>query len=268
MVTRLSSQIVDLDALTTEERRLLLEKLYPTHCRVFAGDEWSDFEARVIKPAAFRTRLLILKDKASHQPVGYTGVYFFKVDFKGESRTVVSTPMVIEREHRGSASFAKWIAQEGLSYKVAHPFEKLYIANCIVHPSSYIFMSRGMGRVYPHWELSTSSDTVEFMGLIADTFGYPPVDPKDPLIRLYPDSVDDSEEEKERWEQSQRPEVAFFRERNPGYASGHGLMVAGPLDFINSLRSLLRIGSHQMKIVWRKMTKEKPKKRTPGAAAS
>lgn len=69
---------------------------------------------------------------------------------------------------------------------------------------------------------------------MADLYDVRPVDPGDPLIR---DVGWSTRQARAFWEKAKDPDIVYFRERNPGYPQGHGLLVLVPITFGNLLKS-------------------------------
>ena len=75
------------------------------------------------------------------------------------------------------------------------------------------------------------------MRKLADAFAVPAVDPDDPFIRRIGWKT---RQERPFWSRTTLRPVVFFRERNPGYHDGHGLLTLVPLSLRNVLLAFLR----------------------------
>lgn len=79
---------------------------------------------------------------------------------------------------------------------------------------------------------------------LADSFGVPPVDSSDVMIRRVGWTTRYS---KPYWEQTEDLDVEYFRERNPGYRHGQGLVVLVPITVGNLARAMLLYAFTQLR---------------------
>src|SRR5690606_24847827 len=167
-------------------------------------------------------RVQVIEDQ-SGRTIGMAWFRVHETEFRGRPIAVVRVALAVERAHRGGAPFGGFLAGELLKYRVANPRRDIYGFDLVVHPTSYITVTRLLGEWWPHPERETPADIRELAVRMADLFGTTPVPGAHPLVRQVPAFTRDTEVERLYWQQSDRPEVRYFLRLNPNYADGQVL---------------------------------------------
>ena len=234
-ITRLAT--VDLADLSDSEQSELGEKLYEVHCRVFSGVSEEQFTSHVITPPAAKTviRLYIAENE---ELAGYCAVHTFKRRLRGRNILVLRAEAGLRPEYRGRGSTYWFGMVRAVAEKLRHPFVPVYYLGTLVHTSSYHLFCKYFPVVFPHPfgnnQPGLREDAVEMI----EGFSDPAVHSSDSLVRDVGWVTIESPQEQELGRFENYADVAFFKERNPGYRKGHGLVTVVPMTFSNLARAL------------------------------
>ena len=211
------------------------KQLYEAHNRIFAGLDEEAFTHYIFRSGAdaARIRAYLAPDG---EIVGYAAIHRYRKYISGRQIIVFRAEAGLLPRYRAHGRTFWFFAAELLKYCLLHPTEHVFYLGMLVHPSSYIVCTRYFRNVCPRPGHTIPLGTQQFMQELADSFGGPPVDASDPMLRLVGWTTRDS---KPYWEQTEDADVAYFRERNPGYRHGHGLVVLVPMTTSNLLRAML-----------------------------
>lgn len=221
----------------------LAEELFLTHNRIFAGLDKEMFVRYLFHSGATATKMRIYRCQ-SGALVGYAVVHRYRKIIKGTPTTIFRAEAGFLPQYRAHGRTIFFYALEFLKYLSMHPTENIFYLGMLVHPSSYVVFARNLDEMYPKGGREIPEDTYRLMVDMADAFAVPPVDPADPLIR---NILWRTREEKPYWRCTNDPDVVFFRNRNPGYRLGHGLVVLVPMTIPNLVRSLVMYAYKQVK---------------------
>lgn len=213
-----------------EERESLARELYAVHARIFSGLDYEAFRDYVVNRGSWQTWIYTKHNTLGHL-VGYTALHFFRM-------TVEDKPCTVLRMEAGTLP-----AWRGRDLTMVHgllrlmrvwlnePWRRFCIFAALTHPSSYTHLSHYAPVVWPH--ASQPEVPPRIMGILeelATKFDLDAVDPANPLIRKVDWITLESEEERQRWCASRRPDTRFYVEQNPGFAQGHGLATYIPVN--------------------------------------
>ena len=229
-------QTVDPETLSIVEQRNLANELYTAHNQIFAGPGDTKFFDCMFCSGAAATRIRIYR-RQNKDIVGYAAIHRYRLTMLGDQVTVFRAEAGLLPGYRAQGRTFAFYIRELVKYRLQHPFEPMYFSDMLVHPSSYVVFARCFKRVFPRHDQEIPVQEYQFMLALADEFRVPPVDQSDPLIR---DTGWTTRQAKHFWETSKDPDIAFFRQRNPGYRQGHGLLVLVPISLLDLVQSVPR----------------------------
>lgn len=228
--------------MSAPEKDGLTERLYAVHSAIFSGVSRDRFVTHVIDPPAARTVIQTYAGEGGGL-VGYCAFHRYYRTIRGRRTAVLRIEAGLLPEYRGRAA-AHWFGMlNALGEKLRHPFTPMVYFGTLVHPSSYRFFCKYFPRIYPRREGVTSADTTSLALEVAETFNDPPVRAENPLVRAVGWVTIEKthgaglHRPQRPWRQ---PDVLFFKEVNPGYHAGHGLVVLVPVTFANVGTAILR----------------------------
>lgn len=233
---RLSQATVDVASLSDGELAAFSAELFDACAHIFSGVTRASFDRDMFGSNARSTRIRVFRD-GDDRIVGFATVFRHEMPHRGRSVTVFRGWAGLLPGYRGRGRTFGFFTRELLAYRFRHPIRPVYVVSFLIHPSSYIALVRFYGTVYPRRGQPVPDDALRLMSAFADDIGYPPADPADPLVRVTDDAT---REAKPFWERTDDPDIAYFRERNPGYRSGHALLVMVPLPLWRLLTSAPR----------------------------
>lgn len=214
--------------LSAAELAALIDQLYSVHQEIFAGVDRAEFARYVVESPADKTRIQVYYGEGG-ELAGYVAVHAFRRTFRGEPCTVTRAEAGLRRRYRGDGAMATFVLSQILKtqwdYAGAH-----YYLGCLVHPSSYAFISRGVDPLWPAPGVEIPPDLRAFMLELADSFHLEVVDPARPLVRRVGWITRDTEVERRYWQSSDQKAPRYFIEQNPGYGQGQGLLTLFQID--------------------------------------
>lgn len=229
-------QTVDAETLSIAEQRNLANELYIAHEQIFDGPGDTKFFDYTFPSGAAATKIWIYR-RRNKDIVGYAAIHRHRLTVLGDKATVFRAQAGLLPGYRAHGRTFAFYIRELVKYKLQHPSEPMYFLGMLVHPSSYVVFARCFKHVFPRHDQDIPDQEYRFMLALADEFGVPPVDRSDPLIR---DIGVTTRRAKHFWETSEDPDIAFFRQRNPGYHQGHGLLVLVPITLLELVQSVPR----------------------------
>ncbi|MCB9797074.1 MAG: cyclic nucleotide-binding domain-containing protein [Alphaproteobacteria bacterium] len=225
---RLEESIVNPHEMSPQERERFADELYGVHCEVFDGVDRGAFGRYVVNSKAERTEIKVFRTPEG-ELAGYVATHAFDRVFGGEPCVVLRAEAGMRRAFRGSNVVGPFIVQQVLRTALLDSRPAWYMGS-LVHPSSFMALTRHAPEFWPHPERPLPDDVRDFMVALAEDFHLELVHPSRPLVREVGWVTRDTESEREYWASSPRPLVRFFVEQNPGYTQGHGLVTLIPLD--------------------------------------
>lgn len=209
-------------------RARLAKDLYEVHSKIFSGVSLEGFIAHVVEPPAEYTAIRVFRS-GPDKLVGYCAFHRFARVIEGRRTIVLRAEAGLLPEYRGQA-VAHWFGMLGaLLEKLKHPFQRVVYLGTLVHPSSYRFFCKYFPSVYPSHGQNASSHRHTLAVALADSFQDPAVDPENPLVRDVGWITDQTLEHPAFISRSGRADIDYFEKVNPGYSSGHGLVVIVPV---------------------------------------
>lgn len=224
--------------MTDEEKKRCARDLYTVHSKIFSGVSFERFTSHVIEPPAEHTEIQVYRG-ASGELVGYCAFHRFSREIGGRPLKVLRAEAGLLPEYRGRA-IAHWFGMQGaLREKLRHPFRRVIYFGTLVHPSSYRFFCKYFPRVFPHHNRKMSSTSHGVAVSLAESFDNPAVDPDNPLVRDVGWVTKKTLEHPALVSAQGLDDVEHFRNLNPGYARGHGLVVLVPVTIRNVGQAIL-----------------------------
>lgn len=237
--TALHKRVVVPAKLSGRERTELAEDLYAVHERIFSGVSAEHFRLHVIEPEAEATAIQLYLT-AENRIVGYCAIHRFRRRVKGRDALVLRAEAGLMPEYRGRGRTYEFGIVRAMRTKLLHPFTPIYYLGTLVHTSSYHLFCKYFPQIFPHPVLKAPDDLGTIARDLADSFSNPRVHPDDPYLRDVGWITIETPQEKALNQRRNQPDVDFFRQRNPGYDRGHGLVIVVPLTFGNIFAALLR----------------------------
>jgi len=213
----------------------IAEELFLTHDRIFTGLDKERFIRYLFRSGATDTKMRIYR-RQDGELVGYAVVHRYQEAIKDKPITIFRAEAGFLPQYRAHGRSFYFYCCELLKHLLSHPTENIFYLGMLVHPSSYVVFARYFDEMYPKAGREIPEDRYRLMVNMAEFFEVPPVDPSDPLIRKIGWRT---REEKPYWQSTNDPDVMFFRNRNPDYRLGHGLVVLVPITIPNLARALL-----------------------------
>ncbi|WP_234990331.1 hypothetical protein [Roseivivax lentus] len=226
-------------ALSEDERDAFARRLYHVHAQVFAGLTAQEFREHVITPPAETTRIQIYETPEG-QILGYCGIHRYRRRVRGRDAIVLRAEAGLLPEYRGRGVTYGFGMIRAAVEKLRHPFTPVYYLGTLVHASSYHLFCKYFPRLFPRPDAANPAEMQEVARELIESFSDPPVTPSDPFIRDVGWVTIETPQETRLNARDDRPDVAFFKKRNPGYGLGHGLVVVVPMTFGN-LADALRL---------------------------
>ena len=233
--------------LGTVERNALARRLYAVHSRIFAGVTYDQFVSHVIDPPAENT-IIQLFVSASGDIIGYCAVHRYRRTVAGRDALVLRAEAGLLPEYRGRGATYGFGIRRAIAEKLRHPTTTIYYLGTLVHISSYHLFCKYFPVLFPSPRQDHTPQVEAIAVELADSFPDPAVTPHDPLIRDVGWVTIESPNESRLNQRDDRPDVTFFKARNPGYVKGHGLVVVVPITFGNVLIALMRRLSEVVRI--------------------
>ncbi|MCB9797335.1 MAG: cyclic nucleotide-binding domain-containing protein [Alphaproteobacteria bacterium] len=238
--------------MSAEERDAFTAELYAVHSEVFDGVDPYAFRKYVVDSTAERTEIKVFRTPEG-ELAGYVATHAFDRVLNGEDCVVLRAEAGMRRAFRGSNVVGPFIVQQVLRTALLDERPAWYMGS-LVHPSSFMALTRHTGEFWPHPERPIPPDILAFMVALAEDFHLEMVDPDRPLVREVGWITRDSESEREYWRGNPRRLVRFFVEQNPGYSEGHGLVTLIPLTTRQLAQGVMDWGARTLKRRMDRMT--------------
>ncbi|WP_223427454.1 hypothetical protein [Tateyamaria pelophila] len=230
--------VVDPAQLSELDRAELSRQLYAVNQRIFAGVSAKEFHRHVVDASADST-LIQLYFAADGQIKGYCAAHRFRRQVLGRNVIVLRAEAGLLPEYRGHSATYRFRMIRAVAEKLRHPFTSIYYVGTLVHTSSYAMACKNFSRVYPHPDHETPTVIQEVARELINSFSAPPVTETDPFVRNVGWVTIEAPHEKAPSRLDDQRFVQFFKERNPDYAKGHGLVVVVPITVGNIAVALL-----------------------------
>jgi hypothetical protein len=235
------SIIIDPAALSQENQDNLIEDLYPIHAEIFDGVSKPDFANYVVKSSAPHTRILLHRDQQENI-VGYCAMHFFEEQMEGQAVTIIRMEAGLKREYRRGNRNAPFVISQLLGYRLRQPLRKIYYLGALVHPSSFMLLSKYARQVWPSARYPDDSRYQRIAAHLTQAFRLQPVANAQPGVVHVGWRTRDDEADQRKWAAIPHQAAQFYLRRNPGYVFGHGLLTLVPVNtacVLHAIRSLL-----------------------------
>lgn len=241
----LTTRVVDPRALADADRERFVDEILPVFLTVFQNYDRPGVVRGLMADVYALVRVLVMSEP-SGRAVGLALFRVHETEFEGRPIAAVRVGLGIERLHRGGAPFGSFLAAELVKYRLANPRREVYGFDYIVHPTSYLTVTKMVGEAWPHFERETPPAMLALATKLADTFGAKRVEGAHPLVRQGPAFTQDTDVERAYWQRSDRPDVQFFLRLNPGYHQGHCVATVFPLGVGAMLDGIARLGMRSL----------------------
>lgn len=247
-----SNELVVPATLDAQAHASLVDALYRVHCEIFDGVSRDAFLHYVVDSPADHTQILVHRNTQG-EIVGYFALHQFRRSVRSKPVLILRAEMGTLRDYRGQAGNVRFGMQEIMSITARNPGMPIYLLGCLVHPSSYYYLSKYARKMWPHRSQRPDAELLALMCELGDSFGLEPVG-EDPLVRKVGWRTRDTAAERAFWQRYDKPDVRFYVESNPGYSEGNGLLTLVPVTATQLAAGLARLGSERgeraMQDVW------------------
>lgn len=224
--------------LPAQDRESLSRQLYKVHKRIFSGISAEEFHRHVVEPPAEATVIQLYLDDDG-RIVGYCAFHRFWRRLGGRNTIILRAEAGLLPEYRGRRVTYGFGMIRAFVEKFWHPFTPVYYLGTLVHPSSYHLFCNYFPKVYPHPDFETPAGIQDHARELINSFPDPPVTKTDPFVRDVGWVTIETTQQKWLKKRGDHHDVEFFKERNPGYPKGHGLVVIVPISMSNLSFALL-----------------------------
>lgn len=233
---------VALAKLPETERAALSRQLYDVHRRIFSGLAPEEFRGRVVE-APLEGTIIQLYIAADGQIAGYCAVHRVRRRARGRSVIILQADAGLLPEFRGRSITYGFGMRRAVAEKIRHPLTPIYYFDFLLHASSYHLFFKYFPQMFPNPVREMPAGLRQVALELVDSFSYPAVTEADPFVRDVGWATIESPQEQALNSRKDRPDVAFFKTRNPGYPEGHGLAVIIPVTVGNLAAAYLaRLG--------------------------
>jgi len=212
--------------LSEAQREQLSAELYELHCQIFTGVSYDAFRRYVVCSPAWRTWLFVQVDAAGKK-VGYFALHAFRKELDDRRYVIFRMEAGTLPEHRGRSLVKLHVIVAMASVWLQHLRWQCYFFASLIHPSSYVLAARFAPQLWPRRNQPIPNEKLTLMYALAEDFNLPHVRASHPLVRV----VNWVTLEHQAASTPRRPpnlDAAFFKETNPGYGQGHGLLTLAP----------------------------------------
>lgn len=230
---------VDPSRLSKADHDALGKRLFAIHRQIFSAVTEEKFRTHVLEPPADRTTVQMYLG-ADGEVVGYYALHRYRRCIGGRNMIVLRAEAGLRPEYRGRGTTYWFGMIRALFEKLRHPFTPVYYLGTLVHTSSYHLFFKYFPHIYPHPEHGIPDQLRALALELADSFPDPAVDEADPLVRDVGWITIETPQEKAPDLRGDLPDVRYFKQRNPGYTQGHGLVVLVPITFVNVVAAIMR----------------------------
>lgn len=220
--------VVEPTRLSTAARERLAAEVFAVHCEIFDGLQFDSFRRYVLEPPSAETRLQVMRDPEG-KAAGYIAIHSYVHTIDDRPTLIVRSEVGVVRKWRGHAPQARFVLEQCLRLCIRHLGKPKLIFACPIHPSSYWGVTRRAPRSWPRPDMTTPASVHAAMMELADAFGLPPVADADPMVRRVGWITRETADDRNFWADHSAPLVRYYRQLNPDYASGNGLLFVAPL---------------------------------------
>ncbi|HCF3047435.1 hypothetical protein U6010_11160 [Pseudomonas aeruginosa] len=227
MTVKVHREVVELEALGEARKTTLARGLYAAHVKIFRGILPKDFNQYVMNSGARLTRIAIYRNERGCI-IGYCALHFHDREvFQYSKACVIRIQSGMLPEYRGRNRNMPFIIDQLLRYKLFNPRKRLLFLGAMIHPSSYVLLTKYMDNVWPSCDVQDQGYT-SFLEHLIEQFDFKR-SRRDPLLVDTGVITTGVELERARRAAVGNPDVRFFLERNPEYHKGYGLLTVCPV---------------------------------------
>lgn len=201
----------------------------------------NDGDDEIVESLRDCDRLILYRDKNSGEICGTTRLRVVDLEAGGKAcRALITMSVVIAEEYRGQNLTQRAGLKSFLRFGL-WTLRRVYWFSLMSGFRAYLLAARYMPNTWPHRnrEMSSTEERV-YTALLEDQFGHL-WDADRGVTRRYSGSMKPEQLQVPSKVRQRDPDVKFFCEQNPGYASGEGLPVLVRLRVVNFIVMFFRI---------------------------
>ena len=232
--------------MTDGEKRAVVEDLARWDGSVFnaAGDPRGYW----LETKSFETILYVLRSE-SDEVLGYTTIKYFRTEYEEREIYIEKVGIGVIPKQRGNKFALRCILLEWFRWKLRYPQRELYLFSTLIHPVTYKLVCDVFGtQLYPYFEGPQDPAKERLAVYLANYFGLHKADSPHPFVYFEDYSAIETQEAKEYWRTSPRPEVRFFVDHCSGYGDSGGVLITlAPFNFTNAaVRAMRTLGRNRL----------------------
>lgn len=207
---------------------------------------YDDLRGYWLETKSFETFCHVLRTVPDGAIVGCTTIKLYRVDFDGTEVVVAKLGLGVDPRHRGNKFALRCLLTSLLSFRAKNPRVPLYLFSTLIHPVTYKLCCDLLEtRLYPYYKNPENPEAHRRVEALTKLFGVPKSDAPSPYVYKERFSAIETEEARQYWMTSKRPEVQFFLQHCPTYyKNGDCLICLARIDLGHTValmtRTLLR----------------------------
>jgi len=245
------TQKIAVHRLSSQERHLLSQRLYPLQEQLFTGVDYEAFRRYVVDSTAWRT-WIYLQHSEQGELVGYLAMHTFRRVIHGKRRQIFRMETGKLAAFRGQdLTMLRALGRMLLHSVSGLRYESFFFAS-MVYPASYAMAAKYAPRIWPTFLRPTPDDKQTLLFELAVSFHLAPVSPEAPYVR-HVGWITRESGPQPRWNPAVNPHAVYFVEENPTFTQGHGLLTLMPASFTDICRAVVRLLIGRSKRVLRRL---------------
>lgn len=233
------TQKIAVHRLSSQERHLLSQQLYPLQEQLFTGVDYEAFRRYVVDSTAWRT-WIYLQHSEQGELVGYLAMHTFRRVIDGKRRQIFRMETGKLAAFRGQdLTILRALGRMLLQSVSGLRYESFFFA-CMVYPASYAMAAKYAPRIWPTLRQLTPPDKQALIFELAASFHLSSVRPEAPYVR-HVGWITRENGPQPRWNAAVNPHAVYFIEENPAFSQGHGLLALMPASLTDICRAVVRL---------------------------
>ncbi len=239
-----------LSKLGDERRRALVEEVVAWGLTIWHSTA-DDLRGYWLESKSFETILYLLRTEDG-KLVGSATMKFYNVDFDGSSHVVVKLGLGVDPAFRGNKFALRCLLTEMLRWKAKHPLKSLYLFSTLIHPVTYKLCCDVLHEsLYPYFKSPAWPARQKVVEQLTELFGVEKAVSIHPFVYREKFSAIETDAARDYWRTNQRPEVRFYLDHCPNYASGDCLICLAPIKLTHVSALMLRTLARNRLDKWR-----------------
>jgi hypothetical protein len=225
--------------LPADELERLCEEVYAVYDQVFVGVGKEELRRSVILPEGEDTVVRVYTD-AENRVVGFAAFNCSTQIIDGKRMFVMRDAAAILPAYRGQRVTYWYGFTRALVELVRHPFTPVCFLGVMVHPSSYHLMYRYYPQFYPHPDHGFPEPMQALARRLVSHFPGSRVETDRALLRDTGWVTRETVDEGPVPSRYDTDDVRYFERLNPGWHTGHGLVIVVPITLRGLLTAFVR----------------------------